>query len=64
MTSRAIRSGRDQRPFRTPRRKRWLIFSESQVQKRSCIIKRTDEGIVRRLVSNVPKPRALRFRVR
>jgi hypothetical protein len=48
----------------SPTKNLWFIFSESQVQNWSCRMKSTEEGITRRLVLKVEKPRALRVRVR
>jgi hypothetical protein len=48
----------------SPTRNLWLIFSDSQVQKRSCRMNRTLDGMVSRLVLKVEKPRAFRVRVR
>jgi hypothetical protein len=48
----------------SPTRNLWFKRSETQVQNWSWMMKSTDEGMVRRLVLKVEKPRALSVRVR
>ena len=62
--SSAINSGIAHTWLMSPTKNLWFIFSESQVQNWSCRMKSTEEGITRRLVLKVEKPRALRVRVR
>lgn len=62
--SNAMRSGMTHTWLMSPIRNLWLIFSDSQVQKSSCRMNRTLDGMVSRLVLKVEKPRAFRVRVR
>jgi hypothetical protein len=62
--SNAINNGIAQSWLMSPTRNRWFKRSETQVQNWSWMMKSTDEGMVRRLVLKVEKPRALRVRVR
>lgn len=64
ITSSAMRSGSAQICEISMTKNLLLIFSEYQVQKRSCKSVSTEPGITRRLVSKVPKPRLLSVNVK